>query len=200
MLTGKLLQIHHDRVRCGSEAMYRSVEEDAARACAVHGCPHPHLAIESVAPPMDVWWLNAFDSEADRQRVSDAYVSNLPLMQALADVRRRREGLLDIDVDVFAAYRRDLSRGDRPHVLGARLITVTIATGNDLPEGSVFETADGTRYVFAPAATHDLAAAAARRGNDALVFAVRPYWGMPAREWIAADPEFWRANPAGLWK
>src|SRR5918995_3367229 len=71
MLTANLLQIHHDRVRRGREAVYRTAEEDAARSCAVHGCPHPHLAIESVAAPMDVWWLNAFDSEADRQRVSD---------------------------------------------------------------------------------------------------------------------------------
>jgi hypothetical protein len=200
MLTANLLQIHHDRVRRGSEVLYRVVEEDAARSCAMHGCPHPHLAIESAAAPMDVWWLNAFDSEADRQRVTDAYVSNLPLMEALADVRRRREGLLDIDADVFAAYTPELSRGDRHEVLGARFITVTIATGNDLPEGSVFETADGTHYVFTPAATYDLAAAAARRGPNALVFAVRPYWGMPARAWIAADPEFWSANPAASLK
>jgi hypothetical protein len=30
---------------------------------------------------------------------------------------------------------------------------------------------------------------------DTTLFAVRPYWGMPAQEWIAADPEFWKLSP-----
>jgi hypothetical protein len=42
-----LLEIFRDFVKPGSEADYRSVEEDAARICAELGCPHPHLAIRS---------------------------------------------------------------------------------------------------------------------------------------------------------
>jgi hypothetical protein len=119
-------------------------------------------------------------------------MSNGPLMAALSDVRRRREGLLDIDIDVFAHYRPELTRGGPWNIAGARFVTVTIATRDDLPEGAVFEANDGTRYVFAPVATEqDARAAAGRGGEDAIVFAVRPWWGMPARDWIAADPEFW---------
>lgn len=33
-------------------------------------------------------------------------------------------------------------------------------------------------------------------GGETTVFALRPYWGMPAKEWIAADPEFWKPDPA----
>jgi hypothetical protein len=38
-----------------------------------------------------------------------------------------------------------------------------------------------------------LSAAAVDPG--AIVFAVRPWWGHPAGERVAADPEFWKANP-----
>ena len=31
--------------------------------------------------------------------------------------------------------------------------------------------------------------------GDTTVLAVRPYLGMPAKDWIAADPEFWKPNP-----
>jgi hypothetical protein len=200
MLASNILQIHRDRIRRGREDVYRTVEEDAARSCARHGCPHPHLAMESLSEPVEVWWLNGFDSEADRQRVTEAYLGNGPLMEALQDIRRRREGLLESDIDMFAAHRPELSRGRSRSIVGARFITVTMTFGDDLPEGAVFETADSTRYVFTPSVTHEDALAAASQSKAAIVFAVRQYWGMPAREWIAADPEFWSAHPAASLK
>ncbi|HYL55646.1 MAG TPA: hypothetical protein VEU73_08740 [Gemmatimonadales bacterium] len=34
------------------------------------------------------------------------------------------------------------------------------------------------------------------REQGARIFAVRPNWSMPAPEWVAADPDFWRVAPA----
>ena len=63
----------------------------------------------------------------------------------------------------------------------------------------MFEAPDGPRFVFRPAGTRAEAdALAAREPVGARIFAVRPYWGMPAKEWVAADPEFWKENPAAL--
>ena len=196
-IAAKILQIHRDRVKPGRERIYRATEEDAARICVGQGCPHPHLAIESLAAPMEVWWINAFGSEDHRQAITDAYLRNGPLMAAFAGIRQRREGLLDVDLDIFAEYKPELSRGQEWTVAGARFISVTITTQNDLPSGAVYDTSDGTRYVFTPAATElEASAAASRLNSKAFLFAVRPYWGMPAREWIAADPEFWKSSPA----
>jgi hypothetical protein len=193
MHASTVLQIHRDRVRPGREAVYRAVEEEAARLCVEHGCPHPHLAIESLAGPVEVWWLNAFESEADRERVVAAYASNGPLSAALAEIHGRRQGLLESDIDVFAQYKPHMSRGVQLTVRGTRFMAVTVTRGDDLPDGAVFETSDGTRYVFAPTTTAETALASGV--EDTIVFAVRPYWGMPAREWIAADVEFWKSNP-----
>jgi hypothetical protein len=56
---------------------------------------------------------------------------------------------------------------------------------------------DGTRFTFVPAGTRREAdRQAAVAGPDARIFAIRPAWSLPAAEWIAADPEFWRASPA----
>ena len=201
MFPSKIVQIHRDRVKPGHEPTYRAVEEEAARMCVEHGCPHPHLAIESLAGPTEVWWLNAFESEADRQRVVDAYRGNAALTAALADIRTRRQGLLDMDVDVFAQFKPELSRGQQWQIAGSRFIRVTMTTDDDLPPGTVFEDASGTRYVFTPMASGEVVSAAASPPDEhTIVFAVRPYWGMPAREWIAADAEFWRPSPVASLK
>jgi hypothetical protein len=62
--------------------------------------------------------------------------------------------------------------------------------------GTVFEAPDGTRVVVEPAQTRREAdVAQARAGQESNVFAVRPSWSFPAREWIAADSSFWQPNP-----
>ena len=176
--------------------MFRKVEEAAARACAQFHCPHPHLAIESLAGPTEVWWLNAFGSEAERQHVSDLYASNRSLMAALESIVSRREGLLEVDEDIFV--HRVAYEGPETHssVAGARFVVVQVTTGDVVPDGAVFASEDGRRFAFTPAATRaDADDISSRRGREARVFAVRPYWGMPAREWIDADPAFWQPNP-----
>jgi hypothetical protein len=193
----QILQIYRDSLVPGREAEFRAVEEDAARACAEMGFPHAHLALQPLGGPQEVWWLNAFHSEADRQQVTREYESNAAMVRALQAISRRREGLVGTPLDVLAQYRPDLSRSETWHIAGARFFVAEVTRAEPRLAGTVFEAADGTRYALRPARTADEAEhLAARSGGDATIYAVRPYWGMPATEWIAADPEFWRINPA----
>jgi hypothetical protein len=191
----RVLEIYRDFLEPGREAEYRTVEEDAARICADLKCPHPHLAIESLTGPKEVWWLNGFESEAEMQRVVQDYANNQALSVALAGIGPRKEGLVGTPMDIFARYRPDLSRATAWRLTGARFVVV-IETKEDIAaDGSVFEAPDATRFVLTPVATRGEAEIAAANRSEARVFAVRPYWGMPAKEWIAADPEFWKPNP-----
>lgn len=193
----QMLLIHRDALKPGSETTYRAIEEEAARICAELKCPHPHLALQSLTGPKEVWWINAFESEAQKQNAIAGYKANGPLTSALEGITKRREGLLSMDVETFANYRPDLSRGHVLKVAGVRFFEVTVSKGESRAEGSAFEAPDGTRFIFRALSTRDESAAvAAAKSPEAAVFAVRPYWGLPAQEWIAADPEFWKPNPA----
>jgi hypothetical protein len=194
-----MLQIYRDSVKAGREAAYRTLEENAARICAELKFPHSHLAIQSLRRPKEVWWLNAFASEAERREVTADYARNPPLVAALEGITRRKEGLTEAPVNVYASYRAEPSRGASWKVAGARFFVVTIAAGEPRVQGSVFDAPDGTRFVFRPCATRREAdAVAPAAGPGTRVFAVRPYWGMPAEAWIAADPAFWKSNPMAI--
>jgi hypothetical protein len=191
-----ILQIYREPLKPGREEAYRAIEEDTARACATLACPHPHLAMESLTGPKEVWWLNTFESEAQRQQVTDDYKANRPLMAALERNGNRKASVTRTGENIFARYRSELSLGVRWNPSGARFLVVTMTRSDRLPDGPVFEAPDGTRFVLRAVATCDEATGMAQAtGPDTTVFAVRPYWGMPAREWIAADPEFWKASP-----
>jgi len=187
-----ILLIHRDTLKPDCEAAYRAIEEDAARFCAELNCTHSHLAMEALNGTRQVWWLNQFASEADKQRVADGFASNQPLMDALAGIRKRRGDVIASEEEVFVEHRLHLSRGAPWSIAGARFFVAEVTNGEPSTEGAVFETADGTRYVFNATRTLEEAkAAASTAGDRATIFVVRPYWGMPAKEWIAADPEFW---------
>jgi hypothetical protein len=189
-----LLQIYRERVKAGREADYRAVEEEAARICARHRFPNPHLAMEAESGPKEVWWLNAFASEEARQRVSADYEADAQLVRALTEHGRRKQGLTEAPIDVVTTYRPDLSRTPWDPA-GARFLVVRTAERELSSEGSVFEAPDGGFYALTLARTHSDAAKAAAIEPGAIVFAVRPWWGHPAKEWIAADPGFWEVNP-----
>ena len=191
----QILQIYRDSVKRGSGAAFKMIEEDAARICADLHCPNVHLAIESLAGPKEVWWLTPYESESDKQRVADGYATNPALMTALERIARRKAGLVGTPLDVLGYYRANLSRGAW-RLAGARFLVVTVTKGGPHLEGSVFEADDGIRYTFRAVASRQQAEAiAAASGPETRLFAVRPYWGMPAREWIVADPQFWKVNP-----
>lgn len=109
---------------------------------------------------------------------------------------RRKKKLIVSPTDIFLNYRADLSRSSSWKLAGARFVVVTITKRDSLPEGSVFESTDGTRFIVSAVHTYQEAdALRVATGSETRIFAVRPYWGMPAKEWIAADRESWKANP-----
>jgi hypothetical protein len=192
----EILEIYRDRLKPGQEAAFKAIEEDAARICADLQCPHPHLAIESLTGPKEVWWLNAFESEAEKQRVYSEYMNNRALLAALDRITKGKEGLTETPEDIFVKYRADLSRGAVWKVAGARFFAATVTREDLQIDGSVFEAPDGTFFILRPARTEqECEAVVSASAPETRVFAVRPYWGMPAEEWIAADPEFWKSNP-----
>lgn len=195
--TVTVLMLYRDQVAPEREAEYRAIEEDAARICVELDCPHPHLALESLTGPKEVWWFNTFASDAERQRIVEAYAGNAPLLAALAGIAKRKEGIAKgVDVDVLATYQPHVSEGGAWSAAGARFVVGAIGERTNRLKGVVFETRDGRWIVLKAARTRPEAdAIAARAGAEAIVFAVRPCWGMAAPEWITADPEFWKVNP-----
>jgi hypothetical protein len=193
----QMLQIVRESLNEGGEAEYRTIEEDAARICADLNCPNAHLAMESLTGPKEVWWLTPYESESDRQRVANGYASNRALMSALKDILRRKQGLVGAPIDMLANYRGDLSGQASWKMRGTRFFVVTMTNGDPPVVGAMFEAPDGTRFIFRSAGTrHEAESLAADASSETTtVLAVRPYWGMPADDWIAADPEFWQPNP-----
>jgi hypothetical protein len=190
----RFLYIYRDSVKSGADSAYRAIENDGAQICADFKCPNPYLGLESLDEPHEAFWLNAFASAADTTRVANAYAGNRPLAEALGVVAKRKETMIGKPIEGFAVYRRDLSRGAVWPVAGARYMLVSTRRSRRPADGSVWEMADSTLYVFRPVKTAQQAKALAAEQN-ARIFAVRPNWSMPAPEWVAADPEFWRLAP-----
>jgi hypothetical protein len=67
----RLLQIHRETVILGAEKAYHAIETDTARRCSSLGCPHAYLALQALAEPYEVWFLNGFESPSQQQRVID---------------------------------------------------------------------------------------------------------------------------------
>jgi hypothetical protein len=61
----------------------------------------------------------------------------------------------------------------------------------------VYAAPDGRLFSLGFRPTRAEAEVLARQlGRSARVFAIRRDLGLPAREWIAADPDFWERHPA----
>jgi hypothetical protein len=195
--SNQLLQVVREPIAAGKEAAYEAIEQEIAHACAELGCPHPHLALEPVSGPREVWWLNLFASEVDRRRVVDEYARNAPLMAVLERNGKRKGEMTGPIVDLLCSYRPDLSRGVRLELAGARFLLAIINPGAAAVGGAVFEAGDGTLLLLRPAAARQDAErlAAGSSAGSTIVLAVRPSWGLPATEWIDADRDFWRTNP-----
>jgi hypothetical protein len=193
----QILQIYRDRLKPGSHVAYREIEQDIARVCADLGFPHAYLAIEPLMGPEEVWFLNGWESAAEQKQVADAYAKNTPLVTALETNGKRKASLTLKPVDVSANYRQNLSSGT-PWAMGmGRYLVVTVTKTSRRIDGTVFEIPDGTKFVLLPAKTREEAdAKVAAAGSEARVFAVRPYWSNPAKDWVAADPVFWQSSPA----
>jgi hypothetical protein len=193
----RLLQIHREWLRPGLENAYDEVERDTAKKCAELDCPHAYLALEALTGAKEVWFFNGYDSWADQQQVADAYAKKRPLLDALLANSKKKEPLTREPINVFAQLQPALTRG-APWLLGRGRFLV-VSANRPLPKklatATVFETPDGTtRFVMTPARTRAEAdAAAAAAGPESRVFAVRPEWSFPAKEWTELDPELWSA-------
>jgi hypothetical protein len=191
----RFLYIYRDSLKQGVDSTYSAIEDEAAQICADLKCPNPYLGLESLSGSREAWWINAFDNEADTARVVNAYARNRPLSQALEAIAKRKENLVGTPIKGFAFYRPDLSFGPPWSVVRARFIVVNVTRIRQPYGGSVWEMPDSTLYVLLPAVNREVAEALARE-RDARVFAVRASWSMPAPEWVAHDPDFWRLAPA----
>jgi hypothetical protein len=190
----RFMYIYRDSLKRGVDSAYRAIEDEGAQICADLKCPNPYLGLESLTGPHEAWWLNAFPSDADTTRVINAYGANRPLTEALGVVAKRKDPLIGTPIKGFGVYRPELSRGPAWSVAGARFMLVTVMRSHRPAEGSVWEVADSTLYIFQPVRTLPQAEALAAE-RRARIFAVRPNWSMPAPEWVAADPDFWRSAP-----
>ncbi len=192
----RVLQIVREPIIAGNEATYEMIEDETALACAEMECPHPHLALETPDGSSEVWWINFFDSDAERLEVTDDYARNRPLMEVLTRNSERKSRLTGEVVSMVLTYRPDLSRDAGWELRGTRFIVVTVIREPIEREGAVFETPDGSYYILNPVRTRDDAERlAASSLLTATVLGVRPSWGMPAKEWIDADRDFWISNP-----
>jgi hypothetical protein len=208
----EILEIYREFAKPGTEAANRAIEDKAAEMCIRLGCPHPYLGIESLTGPKEIWFLNSFASEAEIKHVRNAYEKNAALMAAMNEMVSERKPLSSAEpINVFTRYRPDLSHGTRWSLGEGRFLVISLVSSNSLDDannhGTVFQSFASTGSTtligattdesvwFAIRAAHtreqaeDMARAA---GARTFIFAIRPEWSMPAKEWIAADPEFWR--------
>ncbi|HLF09829.1 MAG TPA: HXXEE domain-containing protein [Gammaproteobacteria bacterium] len=192
-LPPQLLQIVREPIKPGNEAAYEVVEDETARACVELDCPHPHLALETLAGPKVIWWLNFFASETERLRVTDDYLRNQRLMEVLIRNNERKAKLTEKPMDMILRHRP--GRGAPFEVAGTRFVVVTIAAGPAPTEGESFEAPDGSYFVLQAAKSRAEAERLAADRPRTTILAVRPSWGLPAKGWLDADRKFWAANP-----
>ena len=192
----QFLLIVRERLRPWIDEAYDENELHLANICATLKCPHPYLALASVAGPKEVWWVNAFASRDERDGLDAAYATNKPLMAAMRPYAKRKEDFREALTSTMTAYRPDLSSGAVLWIAGARFFVIS-GRQHEGVMAAVFEAASGDRFVIASAKDRAVADdIAARFGPAATILAVRPQWSFPAEAWIDADREFWKSNRA----
>jgi hypothetical protein len=187
-----LLQIVREPLEPG-DARFSAIEEERARIAATLGCPHPYLGAQAVTGSNEAWWFNGYQSAAEQQQVYDAYGKNAALLAAWQRSAQPKAELTRKPIDVLARYRPDLSAGTPWRLGHGRYLVIAVTRSTARLTGTVFESADGTRFAITSSETRQEAdAAKAAAAAEATILAVRPSWSFPAHEWIAADPPFWQ--------
>ena len=186
-----ILQITIERIHVGSEVRYGELEERMADTCTRLDCPNSYLALEAVTTPKEVWWFVEYATDADVERVRQAYEQNRPLLSALADLAALKSDITDMPVEHMTKHRADLSIGANWRIGSEPFVVIETGAGT----GSVFESAEHAMFtVVAAASSLEADAVAARLGPSARVFRVQPSWSRPAATWIAANPELWQTR------
>lgn len=191
-MTPPILQITIERVAAGRESEYGRIEERLREACLRLGCPNNYLALEWVGEPTEVWWFVPYSSQADVDRVAQAYARNESLTTALRELGALKKEIAET-TGTWMTNQRTNFGADVPWRVGATPFAV-VGTSPASGPGPVFEAPDGARFMAIAAATlAEANAVAGRSGPSARVFAVRPEWSNPDSAWIAANPELWRS-------
>jgi hypothetical protein len=189
-----ILLIAREPLVAGRENEYWEIEVETARLSAKLGCPHPYLAMESLTGPKGIWWFNGFDSPEDQRQVGEAYEKNSAFYKMLKKNQDRKVPFIGKVIEVFAQYRPELTSGV-PWILGhGRFLVIAVTKDRPSGAGTVFQAADGTFFVFSPIRTRKQADRLASSIPGSTVVVVRPAFSFPAKEWVAADPRFWRAT------
>ncbi|MGA8234134.1 MAG: hypothetical protein WB795_21840 [Candidatus Acidiferrales bacterium] len=182
----KILQVYRDFPKLESFSDYAEIEEDAARICVeLHG-PHPFLAMESITSPKEVWFLSGFKSQADRDNVVLDYANNSALKVALQQIAARKSGLIADPIELFANFRPGMSRGLLWTLGQSNFVVATLTLLSLKVEGTVYETEDGKRLIMKSAQSRGEAQKLAAASPDTQIFAVRPQWSMPGKNWTIA--------------
>src|SRR5262249_40052897 len=132
-------------------------------------------------------------SEEQRLQVTRAYEANRPLMDVLIRNSERKAKRTGHVVDQLWRHRPDLGGTAYADLLGARYAVVSCDEAALDGGGPVFENADGAYFAVQFFGT--LAEAQQHARHGATLLAVHPSWGLPARDWIDADRDFWSVNP-----
>ncbi len=153
--------------------------------------PNSYLAIEPLTGPSEVWFLTGWNSIAEIEQVGERYKNAPPQLVAALERNAKKKADVTLEpVTTFARYRSELSRGDQWRLGWSRFLVIAETFGSGPFDGTLFETDEHVRLVVASAPS--LKEANEKAGPEARVFAVRPYWSRPAKEWVASDPEFWQ--------
>ena len=197
----QVLLIVRERLRPGSEEAYNDNELRIAEACARLGCPHPYVALASTAGPNEVWWLNAFASQAERDDLEQAYTRNAPLMARLRPLGKRKEDFRVELTTKLTEYRPELSSNAVLRIGGARFFVINSTPNQEVSTGAVFESSDGERFAIASVASRAAAEdVASRSGSGAMILSVQPQWSFPAQAWIEADRDFWKSSTVARYR
>jgi hypothetical protein len=109
----KILQIYRERVKPGRESQYRKIETEATRMEARLDFRHAYLTVMSLGKPMDVWFLNGYDSQAAVEQLGREIARQPQLASELSRIPASKAALVSNPHTVFAHYRADLSYGRR---------------------------------------------------------------------------------------
>jgi hypothetical protein len=191
-LAPRILLIAREPLKPGAEAEYDRIESETAKLAAQHGCPHPYLALQPLSGAKnEVWWFSGFDSQNELDSVAEAYKKNQEWNAALTLSQKRKESLTGKIVEQLADL--EPQANSQPWALGrAQYVVVAISAATHLSASNLFKGRDGTRYEILMANTREEAERAAR-GMDLVALEVVPRWSFPARKWVEANREIWKA-------
>ncbi|HWC97887.1 MAG TPA: hypothetical protein VG456_14080 [Candidatus Sulfopaludibacter sp.] len=194
--TPQILRINRYTLRPETESAMRNLQKQVALALVQWGNPQPSVAIEALTGPKEVWCLTGFQSSQEQRQIAEKLEGNDILRSALDRIESQVRVLTGNPSTVMATYQQSGRRG-RSWLMGrGHYLVIAVSPVPSGIEGTCYQTAAGQQYFISATRTRkDADARAAQAGPTAHVFAIRPTWGMPAREWVNADPEFWNASP-----